>query len=268
MEDIIIRNGLIVDGTGAPAYTGDIAIRDGVISAISNGTSLALHAHREIDATDRIVSPGWVDIHTHLDAQLTWDPLLAPFTANGVTTAVTGNCGVTFAPCRKEQRTFLMELMEGVEDIPLGAMQAGIKWHWESFPEFLDYLDTLQLGCDVAAMVGHGAVRAYCLGERANVTDLPGAYRDPASKISSEEMEEMARVVHDAIVAGAIGFSTSRTLLHRDRNGTLVPGTLAAEEELLRIGKAVAEAGGGVFEMASDFMSYDDAPHTEEDKVG
>lgn len=267
MDDIIIRNGLIVDGTGAPPFTGDIAVRDGRITAISKSSSLERSGATEVDAEGRIVSPGWVDVHTHLDAQLTWDPLMAPFTANGVTTAITGNCGVTFAPCRKQQRSFLMELMEGVEDIPFGAMQAGIEWHWETFPQFLDYLDTLHLGCDIAAMIGHGAVRAFCLGERANVPDLPGAYKDPAAQITTEEIEEMAQVVEEAIAAGAIGFSTSRTLLHRDRNGTLVPGTLAPEEELLRIGKAVALGGGGVFEMASDFMSYDDAPHTDEDKV-
>jgi len=256
----VIRNGRIVDGTGAASFVGDISIKDGVITAV--GEHLEVTGVREVDAAGKLVAPGWVDIHTHLDGQVSWDASLEPFTSNGVTTVVMGNCGVGFAPCRKEDRGFLMELMEGVEDIPLGSLEMGIQWKWETFSDFLDYLESIPLGCDVAAMIGHGPVRAYVMGERANLSDRPGGPVD--NPVTAEDIARMAEIVKESVQAGAIGFSTSRTLLHRDKSGVLVPGTLAGEEELLAMGKAISDGGGGIFEMASDFMSYDDKEHTDE----
>ena len=268
--DILLTNGLIVDGTGAQAFIGDVAIVKDKIFKISNrdGSNRivpsSVSAKRTIDCSSRLVCPGWVDIHTHLDGQITWDPMISPLSSGGVTTAVQGNCGVGFAPCKKPDRQFLMELMEGVEDIPLGAMDQGIKWEWETFPQYLDALAQKEFAIDIGAMVGHGPVRAYVMGQRANVSDRPGGPKnDP---VRPDEVEQIAKIVGESIKAGALGFSTSRTLLHRDRNGTLVPGTLATDAELLAIGKALGESGGGkaVFEMASDFMTEDDEKHTPE----
>jgi len=268
MFDLLLTNGTIVDGTGARAYVGDVGIKGNKIVALSSkdgGKRLtASAALRTIDCSNRLVCPGWVDIHTHLDGQITWDPMISPLSGGGITTAVQGNCGVGFAPCKKEDRKFLMELMEGVEDIPLGAMDQGIKWEWETFPQYLDSLAKKEFAIDIGAMVGHGPVRAYVMGKRANVSDKPGGpTRDP---VTAKEIEEIACLVGESVKAGALGFSTSRTLLHRDRNGTLVPGTLATDAELLAIGKALGEAGGGkaVFEMASDFMTEDDEKHSPE----
>lgn len=263
--DLLILNGTVVDGTGSPQFTGDIAISDGSIVYISGNGKPRITAESHvatvetIDASGKLVCPGWIDVHTHLDAQVTWDSAVTPVAANGVTTVLMGNCGVGFAPCRKEQRHFIMSLMEGVEDIPLGAMTAGMKWEWETFPEFLDVLAKRSFAIDVGAFVSHGPVRAWVMGERANAMDKPGGPQ--RSPITAQEIEHVAAVVKNAIEAGAIGFSTSRTLLHRDSSGVLVPGTMAPEGELLAIGRAMAEAGGGVFEMASDFMCCDDEPH-------
>jgi N-acyl-D-aspartate/D-glutamate deacylase len=233
VHDLVIRNGLVVDGTGSPPRHADVAIDDGRITAASGA------GHREIDADGRLVTPGWVDIHTHYDGQATWDPEMSPSSWHGVTTVVMGNCGVGFAPVREDSRDFLIELMEGVEDIPGTALHEGINWEWESFPDYLDALDRTRRVMDVAAQVPHAAVRAYVLGERAHEDATP------------EEIGEMARLVREGLEAGAVGFSTSRTVLHRSKHG-LVPGTAAPADELLAIGEALGESGRGVFEVVTD----------------
>jgi N-acyl-D-amino-acid deacylase len=235
--DLVIRGGTIIDGTGRDPYVADVAITGDRIAAI--GPALAAGT-REIDATGRLVTPGFVDIHTHYDGQATWDPELAPSTPHGVTTVVFGNCGVGFAPVRPGQEQFLIELMEGVEDIPGTALSEGMTWGWESFPEYLDALERGRYAADVGAMIAHGPVRAYVMGER-------GANNEPAT---AEEIDEMAQIVAEAIAAGARGFSTSRTLGHRSLSGEPVPGTFAPEDELFAIGRAVRAAGKGIFEVA------------------
>jgi len=237
MHDLVIRGGTLVDGTGAPARTGDLAI-DGDRIAEVGGRAGA--ARREIDATGLLVTPGWVDIHTHYDGQVTWDPYLTPSSWHGVTTVVMGNCGVGFAPALPDRHQWLIGLMEGVEDIPGTALAEGIRWEWETFPEYLDAVARMRRAIDVAAQVPHGAVRAYVMGER-------GARNE---KASAEDVAAMARIVREAIAAGALGFSTSRTLLHRAIDGEPVPGTFAGEDELLGIGRALGARA--VFELASD----------------
>ncbi len=241
MHDLVIRGGTIVDGTGAPSRTGDVAIDGDRITAVG-GT--AGPARRTIDATGKLVTPGWVDIHTHYDGQVTWDPYLTPSSWHGVTTVVMGNCGVGFAPARPDKHDWLIGLMEGVEDIPGTALTAGMQWGWESFPEYMDAVAAMPRALDVAAQVPHGAVRAYVMGER-------GARNEPAT---ADDIARMAAIVKDGIAAGAVGFTTSRTLLHRAVDGEPVPGTFAAEDELLGIGRVMGELGRGVFEMASDLM--------------
>jgi N-acyl-D-aspartate/D-glutamate deacylase len=242
MHDLVIRNGTLVDGTGRPRFTGDVAIDAGVIAGVGK---VAQRGRREIDARHLLVTPGWVDVHTHYDGQVTWDPVLAPSSWHGVTTLVMGNCGVGFAPVRRGQEDFLIELMEGVEDIPGTALHEGIQWRWESFPEYMDALAQMPRVLDVAAQVPHCAIRAYVLGERAHELDLNDA-----------EIAAMARLTQDAMCAGAVGFSTSRTILHRSRHG-LVPGTHSKPEELLAIGSALGAAGHGVFEMVSDLQGQE-----------
>ncbi|MEQ8231324.1 MAG: amidohydrolase family protein [Gammaproteobacteria bacterium] len=239
MHDLVIRAARIVDGTGVPAATGDVAIDGTTITAVGGRQG---RARREIDATGLVLAPGWVDVHTHYDGQATWDPLLTPSCWHGVTTAVMGNCGVGFAPAAPARRDWLIGLMEGVEDIPGSALAEGIAWDWETFPEYLDALERTPRALDLAAQVPHGAVRAYVMGERA-VTEVAA---------SDDERGAMARIVGEAIGAGAVGFSTSRTVLHRAIDGELVPGTEADARELLAIARAMGEAGGGVFEVASD----------------
>jgi N-acyl-D-aspartate/D-glutamate deacylase len=240
MFDLKITGGTIVDGTGAPRFVGDIGIKDGVIVAVARGGGLDGEATETIDATGKIVAPGFVDIHTHYDGQATWDDLLEPSSQHGVTTIVTGNCGVGFAPVRPGTEDWLIELMEGVEDIPGTALTEGMTWGWESFPEYLDNLDGRAWSIDIGTQVPHGSVRAYVMGER-------GARNEPAS---AEDIELMAKLVGEAVEAGALGFSTSRVLSHRAMNGEPVPGTFAAEDELFGIGRAVKAAGGAVFELA------------------
>jgi len=243
MHDLVIRGGTIVDGSGGPLRTGDVAV-DG--DRIVRADGVAGPGRREIDARERLVLPGWVDVHTHYDGQATWDPLMTPSSWHGVTTVVMGNCGVGFAPARRDRHDWLIGLMEGVEDIPGTALAEGIDWAWESFPEYLDALDRTPRVCDVATQVPHGAVRAYVMGDR-------GAKNEPAT---ADDVAAMAAIVHDGIAAGALGFSTSRTLLHRAVDGEPVPGTFAGEDELLGIGRALGVAGG-VFEMAADLMPED-----------
>jgi len=202
MHDLVIRGGKIVDGTGAPAVNGDVAIDAGRLTAVGGKCGAA---RREIDADGQIVTPGWVDIHTHYDGQVTWDPYLTPSSWHGVTTVVMGNCGVGFAPAQRDRHQWLIELMEGVEDIPGTALAEGIRWEWETFPEYLDALERMPRALDVGTQVAHGAVRAYVMGER-------GAKNEPATP---EDIEAMAAIVREGIEAGALGFSTSRTIVHR-----------------------------------------------------
>jgi N-acyl-D-aspartate/D-glutamate deacylase len=232
---------MVVDGTGRPPRSADVAIEGERVVAVGRDVG---RGRREIDANGRIVAPGWVDIHTHYDGQVTWDTHLTPSGWNGVTTVVMGNCGVGFAPVRPGQHDFLIQLMEGVEDIPGTALAEGIRWEWESFPEYLDSIERMPRAIDVGAQVPHGPVRAYVMGER-------GAKNEPATPA---EIEGMAEIVREGLRAGALGFSTSRTLLHRAKDGELVPGTRAGEDELLGIGRTLGEVGHGVFQVASDLM--------------
>jgi N-acyl-D-aspartate/D-glutamate deacylase len=238
MHDLIVRGGTVVDGTGAPAGPADVAVDAGRITAV--GALDGAEAAQIFDATDRLVTPGFVDVHTHYDGQVTWDPLLTPSVWHGVTTVVMGNCGVGFAPARPDRHEWLVGLMEGVEDIPGAALSAGIRWGWETFPEFLDALDTLPLAIDVGTQVPHGAVRGYVMGDA-------GARNEPASP---DEIAEMARIVREGVEAGALGVSTSRTIAHRAIDGEPVPGTFAAEDELFGLGRALADSRAGVFEIA------------------
>jgi N-acyl-D-aspartate/D-glutamate deacylase len=237
MHDLVVKGGTVVDGTGAPALTADVAIADGRVAEVGwvNGGG-----RREIDADGLLVTPGFVDIHTHYDGQVTWDPLLTPSCWHGVTTVVMGNCGVGFAPVAPDRREWLIGLMEGVEDIPGAALSAGIQWAWESFPEYLDTIDRLPKAIDIGAQVPHGAVRGFVMGER-------GARNEPATP---EDIEAMAAIVREGIAAGALGFSTSRTLAHRAIDGEPVPGTFAAEDELFGIGGVLGDLGTAVFELA------------------
>ncbi len=238
MHDLVVRGGTVVDGTGAPPRTADVAISDGVVTEVGRVEGAA---RRTIDADGALVTPGFVDIHTHYDGQATWDPLLTPSGWHGVTTVVMGNCGVGFAPCEPERREWLIGLMEGVEDIPGAALSTGIRWEWESFPEYLDALDRAPLAVDIGTQVPHGAVRAHVMGER-------GARNEPATP---DDIEAMAALVREGIAAGALGFSTSRTLAHRAIDGEPVPGTNASEDELFGIGRVLGELGTGVFELAA-----------------
>ncbi|MFN3747248.1 MAG: N-acyl-D-amino-acid deacylase family protein [Sphingorhabdus sp.] len=241
MHDMVIRGGTIVDGTGAARFTGDIAIDNGLISQVGKVSG---SGKEEIDATGMIVAPGWVDVHTHYDGQATWDQEMAPSSWHGVTTVVMGNCGVGFAPAKPDRHEWLISLMEGVEDIPGTALSEGMSWNWETFPEYLDELERLPRTVDIGTHVPHGAVRAYVLGDR----EKPGAIP------TKEDIAEMSRIVEEGVRAGALGFSTSRTVLHRSIDGELVPGTTATAEELIEIGRGMGRVGYGVFEMASDLM--------------
>jgi len=234
MHDTIIRRGTIVDGTGGPPFEGDVAIDSGRISVVGQVDG---SAREEIDAGGRVVTPGFIDIHTHYDGQVSWDPVFSPSPLHGVTTAIMGNCGVGFAPVHPGQRSWAIGLMEGVEDIPSTALTAGIRWEWETFPEFLAFLDEQPLAIDVGTHIPHGPLRAYVMGQR-------GIENEPAS---AEDIETMAHLVGEAIQAGALGFSTSRLLAHKGSDGVVVPGTFASEEELFAVGRAL---GRGVFEVA------------------
>ena len=239
MYDIVIRDGFVVDGSGTPGLRTDVAIDGDRIAAVGTGIG---RGRREIDAEGLTVTPGWVDVHTHYDAQASWDPFLTPSSWHGVTTAVMGNCGVGFAPAAPDRHEWLIELMEGVEDIPGSAMTEGITWQWESFPEFLDALDARQYALDIGAQVAHGPVRGYVMGDR-------GAANEPAT---TDDIAAMAAIVADGLRAGALGFSTSRTPIHRSKSGELVPGTHADADELYGIADALARVGHGVFQFAPD----------------
>jgi N-acyl-D-amino-acid deacylase len=234
MHDLVIRGGTIIDGTGGPGFTGDVAVKDGVIVEV--GALGSSSATQTVDADGALVTPGWVDVHTHYDGQVTWDDQLEPSAANGVTTLVMGNCGVGFAPVRPGGERTLIELMEGVEDIPGSALNEGMPWGaWETFGEYLDVLDARRYSVDIAAQIAHGALRYYVMGER-------GVENEDAT---ADDLASMADVVARAMQQGAVGFSTSRTIGHRAVTGKPVPGTFAAEAELQAIAHAM---GRGVFE--------------------
>ncbi|MCY4426683.1 MAG: amidohydrolase family protein [Halieaceae bacterium] len=246
MYDLIIRHGQMVDGTGARMRSADVAVRDGRIAAVGKVDG---EARREIDASGLLVTPGWVDTHSHMDGQATWDPLLTPAINHGITTLVMGNCGVGFAPCEPntEARDRMIAVMEDVEDIPGAALHEGISWQWESFPEYLDALDRFPRAIDVAAQVPHCAVRTYVMGERG----VNNEYATP------EDVQRMASIVREGIEAGAIGFSTSRTELHTTREGIPMPGTYSDEAELLGIGKTLGDLGKGIYQLVSDWDDWE-----------
>jgi N-acyl-D-amino-acid deacylase len=244
MHDVVIRGGLIVDGTGTPGFVGDVAVDGSTISAVGGAAG---PARRVIEADGLLVTPGWVDIHTHYDAQATWDPMLAPSCWHGVTTALFGNCGVGFAPVRRQDRESLIELMEGVEDIPGVTLTEGLKWDWESFPEFLDVLERLPRVMDIAAQVPHHPLRVFVMGERA-------IRREAAT---DDDIAKMRQLTIEALRAGAFGFTTSRTEGHKTSSGELVPGRNAEVKELFGIGSALGEVGAGTFGMLSDFEDED-----------
>ncbi|MDP3852566.1 amidohydrolase family protein [Phenylobacterium sp.] len=245
MHDLVIRNGVLVDGTGAPPRRADVAVDAGLVTQVGE---VAAKGRREIDAAGLIVTPGWVDIHTHYDGQATWDAYLSPSCWHGVTTVVMGNCGVGFAPARPDRHDWLIGLMESVEDIPGAALAEGIKWDWETFPEYMDSLERKPRVLDIATQAPHGAIRAYVMGER-------GARNEMATP---EDIVEMAKITREAVEAGALGFSTSRTQLHRAKDGEAMPGTFAGADEMIGIGEALGLAGHGVFEMASDMAMPED----------
>ncbi len=240
MHDIVIRGGTIIDGTGRPPFTGDLAIEGERIVAVGGRQG---PARRDIDAAGLLVTPGWVDAHTHYDGQAMWDPLLAPSCWHGVTTAIFGNCGVGFAPVRPQHRAALMELMEGVEEIPGVVLADGLSWDWETFPEFLDALERRPRAIDIAAQLAHHPLRVYVMGDRAIRLEAATA----------DDIAEMRRLTIEALRAGAFGFTTSRTDSHKPPVGEMVPSRYAGAEELLGIGSALGAVGAGAFGMNSDF---------------
>jgi len=244
--DLVIRGGMIVDGTGAAPVEGDIAVEGDRITAVG---SVVEAGREEIDARGLIVTPGFVDVHTHLDAQITWDPLGAPSHLHGVTSIVVGNCGVGFAPCKPKDRDYLMFLMEGVEDIPQAALRAGLRWNWETFPEYLDALAAQPLGLNVGAHLSHAPLRIYAMGERGATDAEP----------TDTELAFMRLAACDALRAGALGFATGRTTMHRTPAWDPVPGTFASRRELDALAGALAEEGVGVFELVPYGAAGEDA---------
>jgi N-acyl-D-aspartate/D-glutamate deacylase len=243
-HDLIIRGGTVIDGTGGPERTADVAIRGGLITEVGRVSG---RGHREIDAAGALVTPGFVDIHTHYDGQATWSNRMAPSCYHGVTTAIMGNCGVGFAPVRPTDHDLLIQLMEGVEDIPGAALHEGLSWQWESFPQYLDFLGQRRFDMDLGAQLPHAALRVYVMGQR-------GADREPAT---ADDIAAMRKLTAQAIAAGAIGFSSSRTLNHRSSTGEPTPSLKAERDELIGIALGLKDAGRGVLEMISDFDDLD-----------
>jgi N-acyl-D-amino-acid deacylase len=251
MHDLIVRNGTIVDGTGRPSFEGDVAVEGDRIVAVGQ---IAGRGREEIDAKGLLVTPGWVDMHTHYDGQVTWDPHLTPSGWHGVTTVVMGNCGVGFAPVRPSEHEWLIQVMEGVEDIPGSALSEGIRWGWESFPEYLDAIDTPH-ALDFATQIPHSALRGYVMGAEASERE----------NATAEQVARMKALVKEALLAGALGFSTSRTSLHKTSRGVFVAGTFAPIDELRGIAEALGETGLGVFEIADEHLQVpQDAAWMEE----
>ncbi|MDA9171547.1 amidohydrolase family protein [Alphaproteobacteria bacterium] len=246
--DLIIRNGTLVDGTGKESYVGDLAVKDGIIAAIGQFSG---KADKEIDARNQVVSPGFVDIHTHYDGQAIWDSQLKPSSIHGVTTVVMGNCGVGFAPCKKEDRVKLVELMEGVEDIPAPVMHEGLDWQWETFKEYVEALEKNKLDIDVCALLPHAALRVYVMGQRAINHEIA----------NDQDMATMRKLSKEAVEAGAFGFSTSRTISHKSLKGEFTPTLRAHEDELTAIAMGLSDAGAGFIEIVSDWNEPD--PETE-----
>ncbi len=240
-HDLVIRNGLLVDGTGAEPREADVGVKDGRISAVGR---VAERGAEEIDARGKLVTPGFVDVHTHYDGQATWDSRMQPSSWHGVTTVVMGNCGVGFAPCRADDHERLIKLMEGVEDIPFPVLAEGLPWNWESFPDYLDALERRRFDIDVGTQLPHAALRVYVMGQR-------GADREPATP---DDITKMAALAKAAVEAGALGFSTSRTLNHRTSDGQPTPTLTAAEDELLGIALGLRDANAGVLQFVSDFV--------------
>ena len=239
--DLIVRGGTVVDGTGAEPFAADVAVRDGRVAAVGSGLGAAVE---EIDAGGMLVTPGFVDIHTHYDAQACWDSHLAPSALHGVTTVVMGNCGVGFAPCRPADRDQLVELMEGVEDIPGAVMHEGLEWRWESFPGYLDALERKARDVDVCALLPHAAVRVYVMGARALTLE-------PAT---ADDIARMREITAAAVRAGAFGVSTSRTTSHRSLNGEFIPTLRAYEDELQGLALGVRDGGRGLLEVVTEWI--------------
>ena len=247
MYDLVIRNALIVDGTGNTGFSGDLAVKDGRIAAVGEVSGCG---DREIDAQGKLLTPGWVDVHSHMDGQATWDPLCSPAANHGITTLVMGNCGIGFAPCEPndEAHDRLIAVVEDVEDIPGAALHEGVDWTWESFPEYLDAVEKFPRAIDVAAQVPHCAVRTYVMGERGSKNE----------QATAQDVAAMAAIVKEGIEVGALGFTTSRTELHTTREDAAMPGTYADEAELLGIGKVIGELGGkGIYGVVSDFHDWE-----------
>ena len=245
MVDLVIRGGTVADGKGGELYEADVAVKDGRVVEV--GKVLA-KGKEEIDAKGKLVTPGFVDVHTHYDGQVTWSHDITPSSENGVTTVIMGNCGVGFAPCRPSDHRRLIELMEGVEDIPEPVLSAGIPWEWESFPDYMNWLSKRPFNVDVGAQLPHAALRVYVMGER-------GARRDPATE---EDNSAMAALAADAVRAGALGFSTSRTLNHRTSTGDFTPTLKAGEDELTAIARGMRGAGQGVLQFVLDQHTIDE----------
>src|SRR5471032_2126342 len=246
LPDLVIRGGSIADGLGGEMFEADVAVKDGRITEVGRVPG---KGKQEIDARGKLVAPGFVDLHTHYDGQVTWSENITPSSQNGVTTAIMGNCGVGFAPCKPSDHQRLIQLMEGVEDIPEPVLSAGIPWAWESFPEYMEWLSQRPFDMDIGAQLQHAALRVYVMGER-------GARRDPAT---TEDNRAMAALAGDAVRAGALGFSTSRTINHRTSTGDYTPTLKAGEDELTAIAGAMHGVARSVLQFVLNLSTIDEA---------